>query len=39
MIAAGEVLCGYNTTDLLLDVGTPERLARIEESLASGAFR
>lgn len=39
MIAAGEVLCGYNTTDLLLDVGTPERLARIEESLASGALR
>jgi NDP-sugar pyrophosphorylase family protein len=39
MLEAGEKLCGYDTDDLLLDVGTPERLARIEETLASGTFR
>lgn len=33
MLAAGEMLCGYDTEDLLLDVGTPERLAWIEEHL------
>lgn len=33
MLAAGEVLCGYDTEDLLLDVGTPERLAWIEQHL------
>lgn len=35
MLAAGEILCGYDTEDLLLDVGTPERLAWIENHLAS----
>lgn len=33
MLDAGEVLCGYDTEDLLLDVGTPERLAWIEKHL------
>lgn len=33
MLAGGETLCGYDTDDLLLDVGTPERLARIEQHL------
>jgi len=33
MLAAGEKLCGYDTEDLLLDVGTPERLAWIEQHL------
>lgn len=33
MLAAGEIVCGYNTDDLLLDVGTPERLAWIEKHL------
>ena len=35
MLAAGETVCGYDTDDLLLDVGTPERLAWIEEHLKS----
>ena len=35
MLAAGETLCGYDTSDLLLDVGTPERLAWIEQHLTS----
>jgi NDP-sugar pyrophosphorylase family protein len=33
MLAANERLCGYDTEDLLLDVGTPERLAWIEKHL------
>lgn len=33
MLEAGEILCGYDTEDLLLDVGTPERLAWIEQHL------
>jgi NDP-sugar pyrophosphorylase family protein len=33
MLSVGETVCGYNTDDLLLDVGTPERLAWIEEHL------
>ena len=33
MVAANERLCGYDTEDLLLDVGTPERLAWIEKHL------
>ncbi len=33
MLAAGETVCGYDTDDLLLDVGTPERLAWIEGHL------
>lgn len=33
MLAAGEIVCGYNTDDLLLDLGTPERLAWIEQHL------
>lgn len=33
MLAANEPLYGYDTEDLLLDVGTPERLARIESLL------
>ncbi|MCB1203778.1 MAG: HAD-IIIA family hydrolase [Verrucomicrobiae bacterium] len=33
MLEAGDVLCGYNTEDLLLDVGTPERLTWIEQYL------
>lgn len=37
MLSAGEIVCGYNTDDLLLDVGTPERLAWIELNLSSGA--
>lgn len=35
MLAAGEALCGYDTGDLLLDVGTPGRLASIEQLLKS----
>lgn len=34
ILAAGERLHGYDTDDLLLDVGTPERLAWIENHLA-----
>jgi NDP-sugar pyrophosphorylase family protein len=33
MIESGEVVCGYDTSDLLLDVGTPQRLAWIEQHL------
>lgn len=33
MLAGGERLFGYDTDDLLLDVGTPERLAWIERYL------
>lgn len=35
MLSEGERLFGYNTDDLLLDVGTPERLAWIEQFLES----
>lgn len=34
MLAAEERVFGYNTDDLLLDVGTPERLAWIEQYLS-----
>ena len=33
MLSGGERVFGYNTDDLLLDVGTPERLAWIEQYL------
>jgi len=37
MLAAGERVFGYDTGDLLLDVGTPERLAWIENELREQA--
>ncbi|MBI3178547.1 MAG: HAD-IIIA family hydrolase, partial [Deltaproteobacteria bacterium] len=36
MIEAGERVCAYNTPEYLRDVGTEERLAMVEQDIASG---
>ena len=36
MMAAGAPLFGYHTTEYLKDMGTPDRLARVENDIVSG---
>ncbi len=38
LLAAGEKICGYVTDEFLMDVGTPDRLAKAKEAVSTNDF-